>query len=464
MSKPTVAGIILAAGKGTRMKSDLPKVLHEIGGLPMVELVGRAMRQAGVERPIVVIGHRGELVQEALGDSYEFVWQAEQLGTGHAAKMAESALHGFEGPVLVAPGDAPLLSAEVFRSLLDTHAASGAPCTMLTAELDDPTGYGRVVRDAGGRAVRVVEQKDATPSELEICEVNVSVYCFQARELFSILPLLSNDNRQGEYYLTDTVAAFTRADKHVATVSTDDPGSLVGVNDRWQLALADAELNRRTLRRHALAGVTLIGPDSIRIEPDVEIEPDAKIEGPCHLLGQTKIAARAEIGPNARIVDSTVGERTVVLMSHVQCASIGEDVWIGPFANLRPGSQLGNGAKIGNFVETKNAAIGEEVKISHLTYIGDAQVGTNSNIGGGVITANFDGFVKSTTTIGDDVFVGCNSTLIAPVTVGDGAMVVAGSVITDDVPAGAGAFARSRQTNKPEWATEWRRKKRSNNP
>ena len=461
MSKPTVAGIILAAGKGTRMKSDMPKVLHEIGGLHMVELVGRALREAGVERPIVVIGHRGEMVQDALGDEFEYVWQTEQRGTGHAALMAEQMLREFDGPVLVAPGDAPLLSGEVFEALLNAHRRSGAACTMLTAKLEDPTGYGRVIRDAEGKAVRVVEQKDGTPIELEISEVNVSVYCFDARELYKILPTLGNDNRQGEYYLTDTVAAFSKAGKCVETVTTDDPGSLVGVNDRWQLALAEAELNARILRRHALAGVTLVGHSTIRIEPDVEIEPDAKIVGPCQIEGQTKIGARAEIGPSTRIVDSTVGARTIVLMSHVTCASIGDDVWIGPFANLRPGSVIGNSVRIGNFVETKNSTLADEAKVSHLSYIGDARVGSNANIGGGVITANFDGFVKSTTTIGADAFVGSNSTLIAPVTIGEGAMVVAGSVITDDVPPGAGAFARSRQTTKPEWAKEWRRKKHS---
>jgi bifunctional UDP-N-acetylglucosamine pyrophosphorylase/glucosamine-1-phosphate N-acetyltransferase len=460
-SNSPVAGIILAAGKGTRMKSDLPKGLHRVAGLPMVELVGRAMKRAGVERPIIVIGHRGEMLQDALGDAYDYVWQNEQLGTGHAALMAEPLLKDFKGSVVIAPGDAPLLDAGVFRSLIEVRRHSDACCAMLTAELDDPTGYGRVVRDDSGRPVRVVEQKDATPAQLAIREVNVSLYCFDSAELFRVLPSLGNDNLQGEYYLTDAIGALSAAGKCVATASTQDPGALVGVNDRWQLAQAESELSARILKRHAIAGVSFIGYESVRIEPDVEFEADVTIEGPTQLLGSTKIASRALIGPNTRIIDSTIGARTVILMSHVACSAVGQDVWIGPYANLRPGSEIGNGVRIGNFVETKNAKLADEAKVSHLSYVGDAIVGQNANVGAGVITANYDGFAKSMTTIGENAFVGSNSTLIAPVTIGDGAFVVAGSVITEDVPADAGAFGRARQSTKPGWAAEWRRRKKS---
>ncbi len=464
MSKLPVAGIILAAGKGTRMKSDLPKGLHRVAGLPMVELVARAMKSAGVERPIIVIGHGGEALQQALGDGYDYVWQHEQLGTGHAARMAESVLVDFDGPVLIAPGDAPLLDEQVFTALLEAHRGSTASCTLLTAHLADPTGYGRVVRDAEGRPASIVEQKDATPEQLRIPEVNVSLYCFDSRELFRLLPTLGNNNRQGEYYLTDMVQAIAQTGQTVATVGTDDPGALVGVNDRWQLAQADSEMRTRILRRHALAGVTLIGLESIRIGPDVALQADVTIEGPAQLLGKTTVASGSVIGPNSRVIDASIGARTVILMSHVAEAKVGDDVWIGPYANLRPKSEIGNGVKIGNFVETKNTKLGEETKVSHLSYVGDAVVGANTNVGAGVITVNYDGFGKYPTTIGENAFVGSNSTLIAPVTIGDGAFVVAGSVITDDVPEDGGAFGRARQVTKPGWAAEWRRRKKSSNP
>jgi bifunctional UDP-N-acetylglucosamine pyrophosphorylase/glucosamine-1-phosphate N-acetyltransferase len=459
-----VAGIILAAGKGTRMKSDLPKGLHRVAGLPMVELIARAMREAGVPRPIIVIGHGGDKLKDALGDQYDYVWQHEQLGTGHAVRMAEELLNSFDGPVLVAPGDAPLINSDIFKSLLGAHRDGESACTLLTAELSDPTGYGRVVRDEVGNACQIVEHKDATPEQLAIHEVNVSIYCFDSKELFRLLPSLGNSNRQGEYYLTDMVEAISKTGKPVSSVATSDPGALVGVNDRWQLAQADADLFARTAKRHALAGVTLIGHDSIRIEPDVEIAADVIIEGPVQILGKSKISSGCRIGPNTRIIASTIGARTTILMSHVAEAKIGDDVWVGPFANLRPNSELGNGVKIGNFVETKNTRLADDVKLSHLSYIGDSTVGANTNIGAGVITANYDGSNKYPTTIGENAFVGSNSTLIAPVTIGQGAFVVAGSVITEDVPDDAGAFGRARQATKPGWAKEWRRRKKSSNP
>ena len=456
-----VAGIILAAGKGTRMKSEMPKGLHSVGGLPMVEWVGRAMREAGVERPIVVVGHGGDALIEQLGDGYDYVWQREQLGTGHAALMARDLLANHQGMVLVAPGDAPLVSSKEFSDLIETQIKQKAAVTVVTAILKDPRAYGRIVRNEQGAAIKIVEEKDATPDQKEIKEINVSLYAFDRAELFSVLPALKNSNAQGEYYLTDVLEAISLRGGKVSTMTTEDPGAMVGVNDRWQLAEADRDLNLRTLKRHALAGVTLQDFQSIRIEPDVVIGLDTHIEGGTHLLGNTVIGSQSRIGPNCRIENSQVGDKSVVVMSHLQNARVGRRVWCGPFANLRPGSNLGDGVKIGNFVEIKQSVLGEGAKVSHLSYIGDSTIGAESNVGAGTITCNYDGFQKHQTVIGADVFVGSNSTLVAPITIGDGAIIAAGSVITQDVPAGAGAFGRARQETKEEWASQWRRKKQS---
>jgi bifunctional UDP-N-acetylglucosamine pyrophosphorylase/glucosamine-1-phosphate N-acetyltransferase len=453
------AGIILAAGKGTRMKSDLPKGLHRVGGLPMVEHIARAMRAAGVDRVIVVIGHGGELLQQALGEGYEYVWQHEQKGTGHAALMAREALQGHDGAVIVAPGDAPLLDAATFSELLRVYEEEGAACVLATALLKDPTGYGRIVRDGEGRPTRIVEQKDASPSEVAIDEICTSVYAFRGPSLFEVLPGLSTDNAQGEQYLTDTVAALAERGETVAARVFDDPGLLVGVNDRWQLALAESDMRIRILRRHALEGVTLLDPATITIGPDVTIGRDTVIEPSTVLLGSTIVGAGCRLGPNTRIEDSQIGDGSVVLMSHVSEAVLGRNVRCGPFANLRPKSILGDGVKVGDFVEVKNATLGEGASVSHLTYIGDARIGARTNVGAGTITCNYDGFQKHQTEIGADVFVGSNSTLVAPVKIGDGAMTAAGSVVNADVPADALAVGRARQEVKEGWAASWRRRK-----
>jgi bifunctional UDP-N-acetylglucosamine pyrophosphorylase/glucosamine-1-phosphate N-acetyltransferase len=378
--------------------------------------------------------------------------------------MAEDLLKGWTGPVIVAPGDAPLIDSSIYAGLLETHGASGAACTVLTAEVPDATGFGRLVRNAAGEPTKIVEHKDATPDELQIREVNTAVYCFDGPTLFRLLPLLRNDNRQGEYYLTDLIAAISNEGLKVSALVTDDSGALVGVNDRWQLAQADAELTKRILKKHALNGVTLIGYESVRIEPDVELESDCVLEGPVQLCGKTRIGARSKIGPGTRISDSTVGQDTTVLSSFIDRSKIGNDVWIGPFANIRPFSEIGDHCKIGNFVETKNSRLERDVKVSHLSYVGDAAIGENTNVGAGTITVNYDGFGKFRTTIGANAFVGSNSTLIAPLNIGDGAFVVAGSVVTDDVPSDAGVFGRARQVTKEAWALEFRRRKQSNNP
>lgn len=465
MSTPTsaaasLAGIILAAGKGTRMKSKLPKGLHEVLGVPMVDLVGRAMREAGIERPILVVGYGGEMIEEALGEAYRYAWQREQLGTGHAAQMAAGRLPDGDGCVLVAPGDTPLLSGTVLRELVERHLETRAQCTVATAIVEDATGYGRVVRDHSGRVCGIVEHKDATAEEREIREVNASVYCFDAATLRSRLPDVSNDNAQGEYYLTDLLSAIYRDGGDVVAVTVADPAVLMGVNDRWQLAEAERALRERVNRSHALAGVTLVDPASTYIGVDVVIGLDTVIEPNTYLQGETVIGSGCRIGPQTKIANSRIGDGAKIYFSQVVDAAIGAGVKIGPFANIRPGADLRTGVKIGNFVEVKNATLGEGVAVSHLTYLGDAEIGARTNIGAGTITCNYDGIAKHRTTVGQDVFVGSNSTLVAPISIGDGALIAAGSVVTHHVPADALAIGRARQEVKESWVQSWRERKK----
>lgn len=460
MTIAPVAGIVLAAGKGTRMKSELPKGLHTVCGLPMVELIGRAMKGAGIERPIMVIGHGGESVQEALGSNYSYAWQREQLGTGHAARMASEFLTGHKGAVLVLPGDTPLVNPESLCHLIQVHQESKALCTLATVEMPDASGYGRVIRDGAGDLAKIVEEKDATAEERKSREVNLSIYCFDGPTLLRLLPTLGNQNAQGEYYLTDVVTAILAEKGRVVIERFDDPDTFMGVNDRWQLAIAERVLRRRILKAHALNGVTLRDIDSIFVGPDVKIAADAVIE-PCTTLnGTTSIGSGCRIGPYSIIDDSVIGDESLVYMSRLSEARLGRGVKCGPFANLRPKSVLGDRVKVGNFVEVKNAQLGEGSAASHLAYLGDASIGARTNIGAGTITCNYDGFAKHRTEIGTGAFVGSNSTLVAPITIGDGAIIAAGSVITHDVPADALGLGRSRQEVKEEWALHWRKRKK----
>ncbi len=456
-----VAGIILAAGKGTRMKSEIPKGLHTVCGLPMVELIGRAMRGAGVRRPMLVIGHGGQSIQDALGEGYDYVWQTEQLGTGHAALMASANLKGHTGPVLIVPGDTPLLEASDLCAVVRRHKDAEAHCTVATVEMRDPGGYGRIVRSADGNLLRIVEEKDADAEIRAICEVNLSIYCFDGPTLLRHLPALKNENSQGEYYLTDVVQAIVDEGGRAIVEGLQDPDSVIGVNDRWQLANAEKTLRRRILKSHALSGVTVRDVDTIFIGPDVKIAPDVTIE-PCTTLnGSTTIAGGCRIGPYSIIDDSEIGEDSLVYMSRLSESRLGKQVKCGPFANLRPKSVLGDKVKVGNFVEVKNARLGERAAASHLSYLGDASVGAGTNIGAGTITCNYDGYGKHRTEIGAGTFVGSNSTLVAPITIGDGAVIAAGSVITHDVPGHSLGIGRSRQEVKEEWAIHWRKRMQS---
>ncbi|HEY3781628.1 MAG TPA: bifunctional UDP-N-acetylglucosamine diphosphorylase/glucosamine-1-phosphate N-acetyltransferase GlmU [Fimbriimonadaceae bacterium] len=461
MERSSLAGIILAAGKGTRMKSDLPKALHSVCGVPMAELIARALKGAGVERPIVVVGHEGDLLVQALGEDYDYAWQTEQKGTGHAAMMTADLLKDSKGSVLITPGDTPLLSGEALKTLAEEHIASKADCTVATMNLQNPHGYGRIVRDGRGNVSQIVEDKDA-PEEIRLIrEINSGIYCFKISTLFEILPKLKNDNAQGEYYLTDTVREINKRGGSVRPLLYVDADLMMGVNDRWQLAEAARTLRMRILRQHAISGVTIVDPDSTYIGVDVEIGPDATIEPGTVIEGVTTIGAKSIIGPSSRVLNSTVGENCTVMMSHLNEATMLDGARCGPFANLRPRSVIGAGSKIGNFVEVKNATLGSKVSVSHLSYIGDGHVGDGTNIGAGTIFCNYDGFAKHRTEIGENAFVGSNTTLVAPVTIGDGAMIAAGSVITQSVPDGALGIGRQRQEVKEQWAAQWRKKKQS---
>lgn len=460
MQGSSLAGVILAAGKGTRMKSDLPKGLHSVCGLPMVEHVGRAVRSAGIDRPILVIGHGGELIRQACGDEqYAYAVQEEQLGTGHALLMALEQLQGFEGDVLVTPGDTPLLEGSVLQRLVEAHREGGAAMTIATVELDDPSGYGRIIRDGNLSVVHIVEDRDATHDEKLVREINSGLYVFRSSALFEHLPTLNNLNNQGEYYLTDMVRALADAGERIDTVVFQDRGILMGVNDRWQLSEAAKLMREAILRRHSRNGVSILDPASTFIGVDVEIGHDTILEPGTILEGRTRLGDRCVVGPFTKITDSTLGDRCTVLMSHVNRATMEEGSRCGPYANLRPGAVLGTEAKVGNFVEIKNSQLGAGTSVSHLTYIGDAVIGAKANIGAGTITCNYDGYQKHRTVIGDGAFVGSNSTLVAPVTIGRGAMVAAGSVITKDVGANDLAFGRAKQEVKIQWVAHWREQK-----
>jgi bifunctional UDP-N-acetylglucosamine pyrophosphorylase/glucosamine-1-phosphate N-acetyltransferase len=451
--KPAI-GIVLAAGKGVRMKSDLPKALQKVGGVPMIRLIVDAMKGAGIEKVVVVIGHGGEKIQQELGEEVEYAWQREQLGTGHAVTMTRELLKDFAGSVVIVPGDAPLLDEDLFRFVLRAHAE--ADCTLPTAVIPDPAGYGRIVRNSKGQLLRIVEDKDATPELKAIKEVNAGIYCFSAPALYAALPSLRNTNSQREYYLTDLVEIMAQKGLSVTATVYENSEILVGVNDRWQLAQAERQLQRRILRRHALAGVSLMDIDSTYIGPYVKIGPGVTIEPGTVILGKTEIGAGCTVGPSTRIESCQIGENCRVTMSHLSKARVGKGVNCGPFANIRPEAELDDLVKVGSFVEVKNSYLGTEVSVGHLAYIGDAQIGAKTNVGAGAVTCNYDGFNKHRTTIGQEVFVGSNTTLVAPLTIEDGAMIAAGSTITANVPAQAGAFGRARQETKPGWAAKWR--------
>jgi len=451
-----VMAVVLAAGQGKRMKSKLYKVLHPVCGKPMVGHVVDTVEQASCSRTVVVVGHGAAAVQSYLGDRAEFVLQEQQLGTGHAVIQARELLGQEEGITLVVCGDTPLVTVETVNAMIELHQASGAAATVLTAEFANPTGYGRVIRGSEGAVERIVEQKDCSPAEAAVREINTGTYCFDNRKLFDALSRVTNDNAQGEYYLTDVIGIFVSEGETVQAYCTSDLAEAIGINDRIALGEAESLMRQRIVRRHQVNGVTVIDTGSAYIEADVKIGADTILYPGTVLRGSTVIGEDCIIGPSADIADSVIGDGVTVRYSTIDQSEAGDGSSIGPYANLRPGSKLGKDCKIGDFVELKNAVLGDDSKVSHLSYVGDAEVGRGVNIGCGAITVNYDGFNKSKTVIGDDAFIGSNVNLIAPVHIGDGAYVVAGSTVTHDVPGGDLAIARERQVNKPGYADKIR--------
>jgi bifunctional UDP-N-acetylglucosamine pyrophosphorylase/glucosamine-1-phosphate N-acetyltransferase len=445
-SPPTV--LILAAGQGTRMRSSTPKVLHELCGIPMVLWPVRAALAAGAGR-VVVVDSPARALESVLPDGVELAVQPQSDGTGGAVRAAADLIDA-DAPVVVLSGDVPLVSAEAIVELVGVHASSGAAVTMATAMLEDPSGYGRVVRDPDGSVAGVVETKkpgDASEQELRIREVNSGIYVFSGSALLDALPRLTSDNAQGELYLPQTLDLLRSDGASIAAHVVTDEGLMLGVNDRIALARVRALAQRAIVERHMLAGVTIVDPSSTVIDVDVEIGQDALIEPGTALKGSTVVGAGAVMGPSTTAIDSRIGEDACVRVSWLSEAVLHAGVTVGPFAYLRPGAVLRAGAKAGTFVEIKNSDIGENAKIPHLSYIGDADVGERSNLGAGTITANYDGRSKHRTTIGSGVRGGVDTSFVAPVTVGDDAYTAAGSIVTEDVPPGALAVARARQEN-----------------
>ncbi|MGE6604612.1 bifunctional UDP-N-acetylglucosamine diphosphorylase/glucosamine-1-phosphate N-acetyltransferase GlmU [Lysinibacillus fusiformis] len=449
-----IFAVILAAGQGTRMKSKLYKVLHPVCGKPMVQHVVDHIQTLDVNRIVTVVGHGAEKVQHQLGDKSEYVLQAEQLGTAHAVQQAEGILGNEEGTTLVVCGDTPLIRPETMQALFEHHQAKNAKATILTAIAENPTGYGRILRSENGQVEQIVEQKDASAAQQLVKEINTGTYCFDNKLLFETLKLVKNDNAQGEYYLPDVIEILQKQGDIVEAYVTDDFEETLGVNDRVALSQAETLMRARINEKHMRNGVTIIHPETTYISAESVIGSDTVIQPGCMIEGATVIGEDCNIGPNTQIADSRIGDRTTVHSSVVCESAIAEDVAVGPFAHIRPLSDIGSHVKIGNFVEVKKSKLGNDTKVSHLSYIGDAEIGSNVNVGCGSITVNYDGKNKYKTIIEDDVFVGCNTNLVAPVKVGKGSFIAAGSTITKEVPEDALAIARARQENKPNYVSK----------
>ena len=446
----------MAAGKGTRLKSQLPKVLHEVGGKPLLEHVIRAaVHLVPASGVYAIIGHEAERVRAATQHTgVNFVLQAEQRGTGHALMMAKEALASYDH-VIVLSGDAPMISSQTIGQLRDFHLQQQAAMTLLSAELENPTGYGRVLRKGAKSAevLGIVEEKSASPAHKKIREINSGFYVFDVEQLYTHIGELSTDNSHREYYLTDMAAVFKKARRRVVAWETATPSEVLGGNTRAELADIDEQMRLAKCRQLMDDGVTIFYPATCVIDADVEIAPDTVIEPYVQLLGKTKIGANSRVRSYCVVRDSEIGDGVTVRPGSImEDARIGPGAIIGPYSHLRPGSEIGEAAHVGNFVETKKIKLGKGSKANHLTYLGDADIGAGVNIGAGTITCNYDGVHKHKTVIDDDVFIGSDSTLVAPVRVGKGAYVGAASCITDDVPEDALAVARGRQVVKEGWA------------
>ena len=457
------AAAILAAGEGTRFRSQRAKVLHAAGGRTLIEHVVRAAKELSPKAIFVIVGHQADAVtaelQKATFKGLRLVRQKEQKGTGHALLCGRKELERAAPRLLVLYGDTPLLTSDTLCRFLDFHASSNCVASVLTAEMEDPTGYGRIVRAPSGAVAAIVEHKSASPAQLQIREINTGIYCFQSKELFAALGRVTPDPITKEYYLTDVVGLLTQAGHRVAAFRAADPSEVIGINNRAELARVDSLLRLRKARELMLSGVTIHFPETARIDPDVTVGPDTDIEPGVSLLGRTRIGKNCRIGAWSVITDSELAANVTIRPSCVITESkIAHGASVGPFAHLRPGADIGPQARIGDFVEVKKSRIGRGSRALHLAYVGDAVIGKNVNVSAGTITVNYDGVNKHQTIVEDNAFVGSGSNLIAPLRVGRNAFVAAGSTITDEVPANALAIARSRQTNKPGWVAKRKKK------
>lgn len=442
--------VVLAAGQGTRMKSKVPKVLHKVLDKMMIDYVIEAAKDAGATSICAVVGHQSAMVKAMIGDRVsEFAVQKEQLGTGHAVMQAEKFI-GEEGDVLVLCGDTPLIKAETIKELFEVHRKAQNSATVVSVVLDDPTGYGRIVRK-NDAFDKIVEHKDANDEEKAVKEINTGVYVFKSSDLVKAFKELKNDNAQNEYYLTDTLEIMKNKGLNVGVMVASDKDEFLGINSKLQLAEATKVMKKRINEQHMINGVTIEDPNNTYIGKDVVIKPDTVILPGTVIEGKTEIGTDCIIGPNSRITNSIIKDCVTIQASVLLSAEVDNYTTVGPFAYLRPNSKIGEHVKIGDFVEIKNSTIDDGTKVSHLTYVGDADVGKNVNFGCGTVTVNYDGKNKFRTTIGDRAFIGCNTNLVAPVVIKDDAFTAAGSTITFDVPEGSLSIARAKQVNKPGW-------------
>lgn len=442
--------LILAAGKGTRMKSEMPKVIHKVNGVPMISKIIDVLSKLNPEENILILGHKKEEVLKVVGENCDYVLQTEQLGTGHAVIQAKEKLQDYDGDVMVLCGDTPLLKESTLKSLYEYHKESNAVTTILTSIYENPFGYGRIVKE-NGLVKAIVEEKEASEEIKKIKEVNAGVYCFNSKELFKALDKINNNNEKGEYYLTDVIGIQVAEDKKVQSFVLEDNLEILGVNSKVELAQASKVLRERKNRELMEDGVILIDPENTYVEESVKIGKDTVLYPGVFLQGTTVIGENCELIGNTRIIDSTLGDNIRVESSVIEESVLEEGVTMGPFAHLRPKSHLKEKVHIGNFVEVKKSTLEKGVKAGHLTYLGDAQVGENTNIGAGTITCNYDGVNKFKTVIGKEVFIGSDTMLVAPVNIGEKALVGAGSVITKDVPNNSLAVSRSKQIIKTDW-------------
>lgn len=443
--------VILAAGMGTRMKSKMPKVLHKVCGKPLSKWVIDASEAAGADKVCAVVGHKAETVKEVLGDVCEFALQAEQKGTGHAVMQAIDVIKNSKGEVVILNGDTPLITAETINKAIEYHKNNGNQATVITAILDDATGYGRIVRDNDGSVLKIVEQKDASKEEKKINEVNSGMYVFDAQSLVYALDKITPNNAQGEYYLTDTLEILLSAGKKIGGYAISDNDEIRGINDRVQLNEAEKIMQKRINEYHMRNGVTMRNPESVYIEDGVEIGNDTEICQNVTIKSGAKIGSDCVIGSGSMLDRAVIHDGVDVLSSVILESEVDEGTHVGPFAYIRPNCHVGKEVKVGDFVELKNSNIDDGTKISHLTYIGDSDVGKRVNFGCGTVTCNYDGKKKYRTTIGDDCFVGCNTNFVSPINVGDGVYIAAGSTITEDIPENSLSIARARQVNKEGW-------------